>query len=74
MIGLEMGETIASAIRIRSSESLKSMLFPCRAPQVDIFIYENGIVAVLGDEDQVISRGVAANELPPAGQIGARVK
>ncbi len=38
------------------------------------FISENGIAAVLGDEDQVIGRGVAANELPPAGEIGARVK
>ncbi len=38
------------------------------------FISENGIVTVLGDEDQVIGRGAAANELPPAGEIGARVK
>jgi hypothetical protein len=55
MIGLEMGETIASAIRVRSSDSSNAQLLIHRASIGINFIPENGIVAVLGDEDQLMN-------------------
>ena len=51
-----MGETIASGIRVRSSECLWPILFLYRASINNNFISENGIVAVLGHEDHAVGR------------------
>ncbi len=69
MIGLEMGETIASAIRVRSSDSSNAQLLLHIASIDNNFISENGMVVVFGDESNAVGRGrrLGTSALPWSG-------
>ena len=74
MIGLEMGETIASAIRVRSSDSSNAQLLIHRASIGNNFISENEIVTVLGDENQLVKGDICEINRPLSFERGIWIK